>query len=502
MVTEPTPGVQRDIMDGAARQHLYPFALMMMPVVLSDRPYIANNHVEALCVQLEAAFTGGPRSLLVNMPPRYLKSITVSVLFCAWLIGRDPSFKIIVATYGATLSEDHSRLFRRVVRSPFYRRLFPKVRWAVDTVENMVTTRGGGRRNTSLGSGITGVGADLLIVDDLIGTQDIHSEARRAEQKRYVDETLYSRLDNKENAVFIVVQQRLHEDDVIQHLYEKGSWHLFSLPAIATEPQSFPLMNGRSFNRAQGDVLAPLFESRETLAEIERGMTSRIFSAQYQQNPIPDGGDVIKIDWFERVEGLYDREEYEYVVQSWDTASSIEPGSAFSVCMTLGLLERHWEILDIWRERVSMPDLVRAAERLYKKWVPNKLLIENKSSGIGLIQMLRNDPRFTGRRTINAINPGIATEDRMISYSPLLEQGLILIPDEAKWLAAFTHECTAFPKGRYMDQIDALSQFLEWTSTREAKNIVTPPAKRVWPDPYKRTTNSPFGTLDTALWRF
>lgn len=484
MMTEPSPREQREIMDGLARQNLYPFVRIMMPIVLSDRPYRENNHVEALCVQLEAAMAGGPRSLLVNLPPRYLKSITVSVLLCAWLVGRDPSFKIIVATYGATLSDDHSRHFRRVVRSAAYRRLFPKVHWATSTIENMVTTRGGGRRNTSLGSGITGVGADLLIVDDLIRTQDIHSELRREEQKRYVDETLYSRLDNKESAVFIVVQQRLHEDDVIQHLYEKGGWHLFSMPALATEPQSFPLMNGRTFNREAGDVLAPLFESRETLAETERKMTPRAFSAQYQQNPIPQGGDVIKIDWFERIDGIWPREDYRYVVQSWDTASSLEPGSAFSVCMTFGLYEGRWEILDIWRHRVSMPDLVRAAERLYTRWTPDKLLIENKSSGIGLIQMLRNDPRFTGRRKINAINPCVATEDRMISFSPLLEQGHILLQEDADWLVAFTHECMAFPSGRYMDQVDALSQFLEWTSTREAKNIVNPLSQRHFPDRY------------------
>ncbi|MEZ5655031.1 MAG: phage terminase large subunit [Sphingobium sp.] len=487
MTTSPSPNEQRAIMDGLARAHFYPFVLMMVPVVLGSRPYSENNHVEALCVQLEAALGDGPRSLLVNLPPRYLKSITISVLYCAWLIGLDPSFKIIVATYGVTLSDEHSRMFRRVVRSAIYRRLFPRVRWDTDSIDNMVTTKGGGRRTVSIGSAVTGIGADLIIVDDLIKTQDIYSEARRTEQKRYVDETLYSRFDNKEDAIFIVVQQRLHEDDVIQHLYEKGNWHLVSMPAIATEPQSFPLMNGRSFDREVGDVLAPQFESRETLAETERNMTSRVFSAQYQQNPIPQGGDVIKPEWFETAEQIWFREDYDYAVQSWDTASSVEPGSAFSVCMTFGLDEGRWHVLDIWRERVSMPDLVKAAKELYREWLPTKLLIENKSSGIGLIQMLREDDKFKGRRKINEINPGVATEDRMIAHTPLLENGLVLVPEDAGWLAAFTHECMAFPNGRYMDQVDALSQFLEWTTTREAKKIITPPAKRIWPDPYRKT---------------
>jgi predicted phage terminase large subunit-like protein len=484
-------------MDSSVWQHLYFFMRQMMPIALGNRPYIENQHVEALCVQLEAALTGGPRSLLVNLPPRYLKSVTVSVMFCAWLLGRDPSFKIIVATYGATLSDDHSRMFRRIVHSMAYRRLFPKVRWETDTIENMVTTRGGGRRNVSIGSGVTGIGANLIIVDDLIKTQDIHSEVRRAEQKRYVDETLYSRFDNKKDAVFVVVQQRLHEDDVIQHLYEKGGWHLFSLPAIATEPQSFPLLNGRRFERVAGDVLAPMFEDLATLRETERSMTSRVFCAQYQQNPIPQDGDVIQTGWFGRFESIGFRDDYDYVVQSYDTASSLEPNSAFSVCITFGLYENRWEIMDIWRDRVSMTDLVKEAKRLYREWTPDKLLIENKSSGIGLVQMLRDDHRFVGRRKINAINPAIATMDRMIGYSPLIEQGLIQLPEEATWLAAFERECIAFPSSRYMDQIDALSQFLEWTSAREAKNIVKPPAERIWPDPYRRRSpfSDPFGLL-------
>lgn len=129
--------------------------------------FVPAWHVAAMCHELENIRSGENRRLVITIPPRHLKSITVAVAYVAFLLGHWPETKIIVASYGLDLARKHSEDCRRVMEAPWYQRLFPNTRLAArgNTVEEIRTTRGGGRKSVSIGGAVTGHGADYIIID-------------------------------------------------------------------------------------------------------------------------------------------------------------------------------------------------------------------------------------------------------------------------------------------------------------------------------------------------
>ena len=180
--------------------------------------------------------------------------------------------------------------------------------------------------------------------------------------------------------------QRLHVDDLVGHLVEQGGWEQLVLPAIAEADESVPVGPNRIHHRRAGELLHPLRESRELLDEMKRSMGSIDFAAQYQQQPVPPGGNLIKWSWF----GVYDeppaRVSGDKVIVSWDTAMSAEELSDFSVCCVLQVRNETVYVLDVIRARLEYPDLKRKIIETHKRWrsaADNySLIIENKGSGI------------------------------------------------------------------------------------------------------------------------
>lgn len=170
---------ERELFEQLQRECLYAFALAFFNVVAGRKKYRVALHVEAICVALERAARGESKRLIITVPPRYLKSYTIAIAFVAWMLGRDPSLKVMVASYGADLAEEHARGFRQIVQHPAFRRLFPGFRIDRDTNDETSTTLGGGRKAISVGGAATGHGADILIIDDLLKAADAKSELLR-----------------------------------------------------------------------------------------------------------------------------------------------------------------------------------------------------------------------------------------------------------------------------------------------------------------------------------
>ena len=188
--------------------------------------------------------------LLINQPPRSLKSICVSVAYVAWLLGHDPTRRIIVVSYSNEFAAELHRQFRMVIDAPWYRALFPGMRPAKDSGTELVTTAGGSRYATSVGGALTGRGADLIIVDDPLKAEEAMSEAARKRVIDWYGGTLVSRLNDKETGPIVVVMQRLHENDLAGHLLDQGGWQHLELPAIAVEDSVIPLGHGRGDDTA------------------------------------------------------------------------------------------------------------------------------------------------------------------------------------------------------------------------------------------------------------
>lgn len=455
------------VLQAAVRRHLYYFVRKSFGTLNQGKAFAPTWSVEAMCRDLEKTAAGETPRHLTTAPPRGLKSMCASVCLPAWLLGHDPSKRIIVASYGQDLAAKHARDFRTLIHAPWYRHYFPAMAGELkrDTDAEIITWAEGGRRAVSLNGSVTGYGADILIIDDLMKAGEAWSEVKRQELKDFYEQVLFSRLDDKRTGQIIAVQQRLHEDDFAGYLLAKGNFSHLNLKAIAEEEERFELTHGRFHVRAKDEALCPEREPLEILEAIRREIGSYAFSAQYQQNPVPPGGNRIRWEWFDVYDVAPDREELQCVVQSWDTAVTAEPTSDFSVCTTWGYREDTWYLLDLFRSRLEYPALKSMVVEMHRRWRADRVIIEYASSGIPLVRELRQEEKMN----VAGYRPEHNKEVRVATQSDKLVNGRFLVPDRADWLAPFRHELQAFPNGRYDDQVDSLTLFLEWTSSRPGR---------------------------------
>jgi hypothetical protein len=233
---------------------------------LQTHPYI-----DLIASKLEDCRCGRTRRLIINLPPRYLKSHCASIAFSAWLHGHDPSAHIIAASYGQDLADKHAHDTRRLMQTAFYRTCF-STRIAPDktAVSDYMTTGGGTRMSTSVGGVLTGRGADFIIIDDPLKPEDALSETRRRAVNDWYNSTLLSRLNDKKNGVIIIIMQRLHQDDLVGHVLGQENWDVLNLPAIASEDEEFlfdTVLGVQRYRRTAGE---PLQSERETLEMLEK----------------------------------------------------------------------------------------------------------------------------------------------------------------------------------------------------------------------------------------
>lgn len=414
-------------------------------------------YIQAMCHALEQIERGDEKRLVITVPPRHLKSITASVVFVAWAMGRKPTLKVMVASYSQELSRQHAVQCRILLESPWYQRLFPETRIADggNRALEVVTTAGGMRKGVSVGGSVTGFGADLIIVDDCMKADEVKSVTQREEVKNWFGNTLYTRLNSKEVGRIVSIQQRLHEDDLPAMLLERGYRHL-NLPAIAEQEEQVPIGMNRVHRRIVGDLLNPAREDRAVLDQIRRELGPAVFSAQYQQNPVVPDGNSLRWEWFKTYDEAPERHRFTKVVQSWDTGMSAAPTSDYSVCTTWGFMTDRWYLLDVFRQRLDFPDLRNAIIRLSRTWQADRVLIEKAGAGTSVAQDLRVD----GHLRVMLCKPALDKETRFTGCFGEIEAGNIILPAQAPWLETFRKELTAFPLGKHDDQVDSVSQFI------------------------------------------
>ncbi|MGH9549035.1 MAG: hypothetical protein ACRD3W_06660, partial [Terriglobales bacterium] len=279
----------------------------------------------------------------------------------------------------------------------WYQRLFAKMRIARNTEDEVATTQRGYRKAVSVGGALTGIGGNMLIIDDPMKAEDALSESQRKAVKLWFTNTALSRLDDKENAAIIVTMQRLHLDDLVGHLLQdRASWEVLSLPAIAPEPMKIWLGDDRDgkeklYERAVGEALHPAYESLATLEALRRQMGEEAFAAQYQQDPIPAGGGTIKRESFRYYDEAPKRSARSRVIQSWDLASKDGTRNDWSVCTTWQVEGGDYHLLNSIRDRFEFPRLKEKVLALAKRYGPHKILIEDGGTGAALEQDLRSE---------------------------------------------------------------------------------------------------------------
>lgn len=458
--------------DALSRNFLLPFLYRVFRTLHPAGPsFELNWHIEAMCHLLERVDRSEIMRLIMEVPPRHLKSITTSVAFTAWILGRNPAIKIIVASYGGELAERHARDLRTVLNSEWYKALFPETRVRTDTANEIVTTAGGGRRAVSLGGAVTGLGADIIIIDDLMKAADATSEAITRQVHDFYTHTLLSRLDDQRNGRIIVIQQRLAEYDLVGFLREAGEYQICSFPAIAQQDEVFALGRGRTHHRQRGDILFPTRQPRELLDQIRRELGNAAFSAQYLQNPAAPEGNRIRMEWFGTYEQLPARNRFTSLILSVDAGATELPTSDFTVCTVWGYYEEDWYLADVIRERFAYPNLRQRIKGLIEHWKADRVLIEKASNGHALFDDLFYTDGYRGKivRIIAKIDKTIRAE----AATAELETGKFLLPKTAPWLDDFAHECRHFPAGRHDDQVDSLVHFVNWQKLPRSQSLLT-----------------------------
>jgi len=468
------------LIDAALRYDLGAFLVKVVQTLKPGHPYVHNWSVDAMLEVLRQVNDGSLGRVTISLPPRSLKTTIMSIAYVAWLLGHKPHLRIICVSYSQSLAANFALEFRRVIMSEWYQRIFPWVSWTKDSESECATSQGGFRYAVSVNGSLTGRGGDVLIVDDVMKSDEANSEIARKTAIDWFQNTLLSRLDDRRHGAIIVVGQRLHEGDLIGLLLQEGGWHHLKLPAIAEHDEKIQIGPRKYYHRKIGELLHEGRDLREDLEKVKA--RPHIFAAQYQQEPIPAQGNLIKAAWVRHYDTVPARSEGALIVQSWDLASTLAGGSDWSVCTTWLMDKRQYYLLHVWRGRLEFPAIRKKLIELARLHCADRILVEEAGPGLHLVQELRAAPPAGVVMPIG-IKPVGSKRDRMEHAAVCFEGGQVHLPKSADSLSEFLHEMLAFPAGRHDDQVDSVSQFLNWAELhyREPPAYYFSPPQIIYP---------------------
>jgi predicted phage terminase large subunit-like protein len=466
---------------------------------IDPAPWQDGWPIQAVAEHLEAVASGEIRNLIVNIPPRCSKSSLVSVAFPAWVWAQPekywgptcgPGVQFLAASYAQKLSIEHSIKCRRLIKSPWYQKHWGKsfaLTSDQDAKMRFENDKGGYRFITSVDSGVTGSGGQIIILDDPNDASDESSEAAIESAKNFWDGTISTRLNDPNTGSFIIVQQRISEDDITGHILssDQGEWTHLMLPMFYEPERSFHTDIGWKDPRTEpGELLWPERFSEPTAKALERRLGPFRASGQLQQSPEPQGGGIIKRDWWQPWEdGGYPL--MDFILASLDTAyteKTVNDPSALTIwgvfttdplataTRIIGqdgrpqYFERTYTeqapkvmLMKAWTERLELHDLVTKVAETCKHFRVDKLLIEAKASGISVAQELR---RLYGNEGFAVQLNDPKSQDkisRLYSVQHLFSEKMVWAPDR-KWADEVISQCAQFPKAKHDDLVDTVSQ--------------------------------------------
>lgn len=456
MTTQPTT---QNVTDVVCRLDFASFIRRCFRTLHPNSEFLPNWHIYALAYRLEQVRLGKNKRLKISLPPRYLKSFICSVAFPAFVLGHDPTKRMLVLSYSQDLAIKLTNDFRVIINAPWYRMLFPETR--VSRIKNtefeVVTTRNGFRLGTSIDGSVTGRGGDFIIIDDPLKPMDAAMDSRRERVNDLYNSTLHTRLDSKKSGAIIVVMQRLHPDDLCGMLQRSSKWTSVCFPAIAKQEERVQIGKYDFHVRLVGDVLQPERESLQELEDTHKQMGSFAFAAQYQQAPMSHHGVIIDPKSIRRYDQLPTRTSSSIVLQSWDTASKEGELHDYSACATVLFHQRKIYVADMLRDRFDYLTLVTRAIAHARTYRPNIILVEESGVGIALLAEIKK-----AGLPAQGVKPQHDKKIRMLLHVPKFHDGTTLLPRQAAWLADFEDEFFGFPHARHDDQVDALSQALTY----------------------------------------
>lgn len=439
---------------------LWEFFLKAWEVLEPSTPLAVNWHLELICEYLELVDEGKIKKLLINIAPRHLKSIIVSVIYPCWQWLRRPELRSIYLSYSSSLANDLSDLRRSLIQSAWYQSIAPDIKLSnsKNRVSEFANNYTGLQIARGLEGAVTGSGGTSQIWDDANNPEKVESEVvRNRALKNYRDFSVTRRNDPKNTAI-IVVQQRTHENDVSGYILKEDADNFTTviLPTIAEQDETiaFP-KSGRIVERKRGDLLHPDRFGQEQVEEAKKTLGAYMFAARHQQQPIPKDGGILKEQYWQY---YLAPPPCKIKIWSWDTAFKTGTQNDYSAGILLGNWNNNYYVLDVFCDRLEFPELKRRIIALHQRDKTNAVVVEDKASGQSLIQALQRDTNLP------IIGQKVDRDKvaRVNAIAPTIEAGRVYLPHQAPWLADFLMQTTMFPNGSFDDIVDALSQAINY----------------------------------------
>jgi predicted phage terminase large subunit-like protein len=407
---------------------------------------------------------GEVKRMIICMPPRHTKSETVTVRYSAYRLEREPSMRVIIGAYNQRLANKFSRKIRRIVE--------PRLNLSVDCkkIDEWETPQGGGLLAAGVGSGLTGHGGDLIIIDDPVKSrEEAESESYRERCWDWYTDDVSTRLEP--GAAVILIQTRWHEDDLAGRLLQaarKGGeqWEVVTLAALAETDD--PL------GRAEGEALCPERYPREELQGIQARLGARSFAALYQQRPVPAEGGLFKNDWFKRTVELSEVPVGLKWARYYDLAASQKQSADFTASAACAFdKDGTLYIRDVQRGRIEYPE---ARKLMVKTMCLENLAykitfgIEEALHGLAAIQDLRREPLLRGI-AFRGVRVDKDKKSRALAWATRAEAGKVVLVRGA-WINEFMQEVSSFPYGKHDDQVDAVSGAVQMLASGRSRKLV------------------------------
>lgn len=443
--------------DLLSRTDLGYFIERVFGTVSANDVYEHNWHIDCIAEHLRALDRGEIRRLIVNMPPRFLKSISVSIAWPAFLLGHNPKEQTLVCAYTAALASNLSIKCRDVIQSEWYRRIFPGTVLKKELETDLQTTAGGTRYACGVGGSLLGRGASTLIIDDPLDPTQAASDVERKNANEWISNTFLTRFNDKRTGKAVVVMQRLHSDDVSGRLLEMGGWHHLCLPGEFRERRIISI-GGKTWDIPAGSSLDATRFTPEVIAQTKREYSDPFkYEAQVNQNPTPDDGMFFKKDWWQ----FYDADSVPKNLKKYGASDfAVSDGEGdWTVHVVVGIdpLD-NWYVLEVYRDRVDSLTWASAEVDLMEQHKP---LIWFEEAGAiwravdPLIRKVMNERGvYTYRRQVASVSD---KETRAQALRGLAAMKKIYLPKNASFTPVLMDELGKFPMGKNDDAVDALS---------------------------------------------
>lgn len=464
-----------------ARNRFDAFAERAFRIIEPGIKYEWNWHMGCVAEHLEANLSGELPWLLINMPPRQLKSTLVAQLYPPWVMGKQPHHQFIGASYAASLSERNVMKSLQIMNDPWYKEIFPETLLDVERQDYFTTTKNGQYKGTGIGGTVTGFGCNTLLLDDPINPKEAASDTIRNNTNAEIRSTLFSRFNDRRDAHFVGIMQRTHEDDPTGNLAKDPRYYVLKLPAEAKKYIFIPaLARGEGWEMKQGEFLTNRLTSGD-LAELRDDLGEYNYVGQYLQEPVPVGGGEFKNKWVQYYQdGGIKPKSMNICILCDPSAGEVNNKkkkklSDFTAMMVVGLApDNNYYLLDIVRDRLNPTERIETLFMLHRKW--NALSGKPPRVGYEKYALMSDTHYINSKKKEDAYNfqlielgGAVDKETRIRRIVPDMENGRWYFPANLQYVDSegrtfdlvrelVMSEMPTFPKARFDDMLDAMSR--------------------------------------------